>query len=1413
MKLNRYTIFILSILFILLISLTAISATDNTTNTNTSITTINTPTTTNNNIQENTIDTSKTNTIKENLTQTITNGNTKVCFLKEKSSTETVNTNKKSIEKTINSNTEIKNQQNTTTDSIKTSNETNSNINTQIVSTTNNKVLQQTNITTTKDNDIISIPATDIMFNNTKTAIKTANPTIKYTWYVSTTGGGDGKSYDSPTTLATVINSLPTATGVTSIFLKDGTYTYGGTISLNNDKDINITGESTEGTILSGENSYRIMDASNPTAYITNITFINGSTTGNGGAIYASWNSLIVTDCKFINNTAVNGGAISSDTSLTVIGSSFRGNSAKSGNAIYNEGGTVSLENNWWGTNNPTWNTLLSGIDSNPTSYLHAIITKSDSTLNVTFKPSSGTYNGPYPINEVIFTTVNGTVTPTINFTDSKTGTTTTQYTVGKSGYDTITAKIDDQTLTLSTIPVIKLDTIYVNTTAQGTKTGVSWANAVGTISEALNLVSNNGKIILAEGTYNVKGDYSLIISQNVNIIGQTQDKVIIDGLNRHQIMSISSGYGMNITNITFINGKLVNGGAIFNNGTLNLNNCNFINNTNLYHGGAIFNDVNGVLNINNCNFNGDSGYLGGAMFNNGVLNINNCNFTNNNATMYGGVIYNDDFGILNVTVSIFENNTAQYGGLLYNYGTFNITGSTFVNNTAKRYADVLFNSIVNTKFNITNNWWGTNDVNKLWMPNSITGYEGLIFNVNKPDSYLEASLIRNNDTFMVKLSPTDGNYNDLYPVRYVTFTAVNGTVNPSTGYINSKTGTTTTQYNLVSTKYDKVTATIDDQILYYTVEPINTTINITTTPGTSKTNTLFKINVTDTDGNEINTGNVTIRDGNTVLGIIDLSNTNKFSTLLTPAGIYTITVTYNDSNIIYKNNTNTTTVNIETTGTTIVMDNINGTTNENIIIKATVTSNGSLINIGTVTFTDTNGLSKTVNVIYGIATTTTHYTNKGNYTITAIYNANNIYSTNQTTANADIILNDVTMNITVLPSTTMGNTTFNVTVKDIDGNYVNDGNVYFYNNGTLMGNVTIVNGTALFNNKFNTTNDYNITVVYNGTNYNSINQTVNFTVEKANTTLVVNPVVGVVQNTITLQANITDQYGNNVTSGKVVFKINGKTIRDINGNVLYANVTNGVAKLEYIIPRSLTKNNLTIEAKYSGTADTYNPSNNINTINVTKRTANLNVIVTKNPVKAGNNVTFMTIVKDTNGTVLNNGVIIFKFQGHTIRDTNGNSIFVNVTNGIATLTYTIPNGISAKTYNITAVYANKDYNRVETIASITAQKITSFISLNSTTTTRYSNSTLLTGTIKDANGNLMTGTHKINVKLNGKSIGTYKVTNGIINSNISIPNTLKHTNYQITVKIGDTNGYYSSNTTTTLTINNIKTIKQKVLV
>ncbi len=144
-------------------------------------------------------------------------------------------------------------------------------------------------------------------------------------------------------------------------------------------------------------------------------------------------------------------------------------------------------------------------------------------------------------------------------------------------------------------------------------------------------------------------------------------------------------------------------GGAIYNNGTVNITNSTFDSNrvfgeeSMVSYGGALYNIGN--MNLSNCNITGnysDGGTntvaRGGALYNNNVLNIDNSVISGNyvQANFYGdgGALFNDSSGTAVIKNSIVENNSVTSssgfadGGAAANSGILIIENSTFENNT-----------------------------------------------------------------------------------------------------------------------------------------------------------------------------------------------------------------------------------------------------------------------------------------------------------------------------------------------------------------------------------------------------------------------------------------------------------------------------------------------------------------------------------------------------------------------------------------------------------------------------------------------------------------------------------------------------------------------------------------------------------
>jgi uncharacterized repeat protein (TIGR01451 family) len=143
------------------------------------------------------------------------------------------------------------------------------------------------------------------------------------------------------------------------------------------------------------------------TATVTGCTFKNNTASFDGGAISNYYSTATVTGCTFTNNTAAVGGAISNYYSTaTVTGCTFTNNSAGDGGAtlnydgtltvnfcrivgnspqaIHNNGGTVvSCEDNWWGSNDPVFSSLLLDV-TYPTNWLYMTINATPTTINNT---------------------------------------------------------------------------------------------------------------------------------------------------------------------------------------------------------------------------------------------------------------------------------------------------------------------------------------------------------------------------------------------------------------------------------------------------------------------------------------------------------------------------------------------------------------------------------------------------------------------------------------------------------------------------------------------------------------------------------------------------------------------------------------------------------------------------------------------------------------------------------------------------------------------------------------------------------------------------------------------------------------------------------------------------------------------
>ena len=178
------------------------------------------------------------------------------------------------------------------------------------------------------------------------------------------------------------------------------------------------------------------------------------------------------------------------------------------------------------------------------------------------------------------------------------------------------------------------------------------------------NSQSKNKTINLKDGNYNITQDIDIKGARKAITITINGNNNIINGNNQKAFISVQKSNTLILNNLTITNTQSNRANAIRNLGNCMLNNITIKDTYSKYNNSS----------------------SGGAIYNSGLMNINNCKFINNtlDAITFGGAaIYNSNN--LTITNSTFENNTSSDGSAiycLYSKSTV-IQNCLFKNNTA----------------------------------------------------------------------------------------------------------------------------------------------------------------------------------------------------------------------------------------------------------------------------------------------------------------------------------------------------------------------------------------------------------------------------------------------------------------------------------------------------------------------------------------------------------------------------------------------------------------------------------------------------------------------------------------------------------------------------------------------------------
>ena len=219
--------------------------------------------------------------------------------------------------------------------------------------------------------------------------------------------------------------------------------------------------------------------------------------------------------------------------------------------------------------------------------------------------------------------------------------------------------------------------------------------NAIGLVTGTLTL-NQNVAMTAKEAADFTNG---ITINKDITIDGKGHT---IDAKNLGRIFSIGEGFTVTLTNATLINGRAVEGGAIYNDGSLTLSDVKLSDNAADSYGGAVFN--NGELVVSDSVFDSNDivnrgsasvDYGGAAIYNwyDGTLTVSGSNFTNNiknykNGDCLVGAVAT--IGDATISGSNFVNNAGRWGGAISTTGdllegsavsTLTVSGSTFKEN------------------------------------------------------------------------------------------------------------------------------------------------------------------------------------------------------------------------------------------------------------------------------------------------------------------------------------------------------------------------------------------------------------------------------------------------------------------------------------------------------------------------------------------------------------------------------------------------------------------------------------------------------------------------------------------------------------------------------------------------------------
>ena len=438
---------------------------------------------------------------------------------------------------------------------------------------------------------------------------------------------------------------------------------------------------------------------------VGNSTFVNNSAADGAGAIMNGGRGFVVGNSTFTNNTAKIGGAIYNYGIGFVVGNStFANNTAEDAGAVYNEGDNSVVGNSTFVNNTATSiggaiinNGKLvvdnSAFEDNAANYYGGAIFNRDD-LQVTNSAFDG--NDILVRNIRAMDNVDHGGAAIYNWKNGKLDISKSNFTNNIKNYKNgnllvgAVATIGDATIS---------DSYFVNNSGR-------WGGALsvmgGESSSATNFIDIDGtKFVNNSALY---GGAMFVWGSNYSISNSVFDNNSAFGKgnmtpnnNNGGALVVTQGnipISGTIINSNFTNNKAQYGGAAWiNEGTVDISNSNFINNTVTVEAGAIgfepaYTKITAT--VYGTNFiNNTAGVDGGAIYSNGDLRISDSDFDNNKAQK-ADIIYSNINGLLSINGNNYSNYTENKAPII------NLAGIETISSDGGVIITVLDNKTVN---------------------------------------------------------------------------------------------------------------------------------------------------------------------------------------------------------------------------------------------------------------------------------------------------------------------------------------------------------------------------------------------------------------------------------------------------------------------------------------------------------------------------------------------------------------------------------------------------------------------------------------------------------------------------------------------------------------------------------------------